>query len=779
MGVTDATEPVMAFCRILDDADCDLHFYRTSSGKPAHIDTPDGHTIILPRFGARFYLPYENRSPGNGTTEFVAAGNDGDESPSPMHYSPTEPGSDAGAGTSEPDALENADVECGREHAPPQPAGLPMPDAPSDEQHSRHNLTHADFASWCPHCVAGKAADSQHKRKNKHEDPQIPVLQVDDLFFGRDGQLVEEESKKATVLTGTDLSSGWPMMAFVPHNGVEAYTVRALTSWVRRLGYPKGQHNQESALRTVVDQVQKELGHDHVQVRAALRYSHASQGGTENANRLMAGMLRTWLSALNETYPNPAEPLDINHPVIPWLCRWVAFVWARFHVQADNMTPFRIVSGRDYATPIVEFGEVVLCKLPDTKSLSKAKPRWFKGLFVGRLEVDDSAVVLTDAGAITVRSVRRLLLADQHDVAYLNAGLPWAPAGKRTKVRTESSQIVALPAPPVSEASQPPLSVEPPAVSKDAMPVPPDVVVPDPNESHRRRRFNWKRQVQLPLSGELVLHPSHVFKQALLASMLFHCLHLLCWKSALLRKAARLQHPARHTQWDPREVEEARDVQMATLVEKQFATPKLKPAIPHKCKLFNFKWVDEITRGAYRSRFTCADIKKRYSKEELAEEINTFAPTPYEESHVLLELKCLQNGWHSRSGDVRCAYLLGTDPGDSNGNPPEYVQHFHAWLAAHDACGLVQTRRPAARWQFVRQKACGRQLSSRVRESRRADKLVSHGYHFVRGKRDPTVYTCSTTDATLLHHVDDVRMGASDADLNFLQSKNGLGNTLT
>ena len=222
-------------------------------------------------------------------------------------------------------------------------------------------------------------------------------------------------------------------MAFVPHKGIEAYTVRALTSWVKRVGYPKVilQHDQESALRTVVDQVQKELGHDHVQVRAAPRYSHASQGGAENANRLMAGMLCTW----NEAYPNPAEPLDINHPVVPWLCRWVAFVWARFHVQADNMTPFRIVSGRDYATPIVEFGEVVLCKLPDTKSLSKAKPRWFKGLFVGRLEVDDSAVVLTDAGAITVRSVRRLPLADQHDVAYLNAacGLPWAPAGKRTK----------------------------------------------------------------------------------------------------------------------------------------------------------------------------------------------------------------------------------------------------------------------------------------------------------------------------------------------------------
>ena len=151
------------------------------------------------------------------------------------------------------------------------------------------------------------------------------------------------------------------------------------------------------------------------------------------------------------------------------------------------MTPFHIVSGCDYTTPIVQFGEVVLCKIPDTQSLSKAKPRWFTGLFISRLEVDDSAVVLTDAGAITVRSVRRLPLADQHDVAYLNAacGLPWAPAGKRTNVRTENSQVAALPAPPVSDPGQPPASVEPPheqEVAPRIPPIMPDAHVPDPNK---------------------------------------------------------------------------------------------------------------------------------------------------------------------------------------------------------------------------------------------------------------------------------------------------------
>ena len=124
--------------------------------------------------------------------------------------------------------------------------------------------------------------------------------------------------------------------------------------------------------------------------------------------------------------------------------------------KTDKLTPFRIVTGREYKTPTVQFGEVVLAKDPNVKAISKAKPCWFKGVFVGRLELADSAVVLTDAGAITVRTIRRLPKDDQHDVSFLDVacGLPWAPAGKRAKVRAETSQVIAVPAP----AAAPPRS---------------------------------------------------------------------------------------------------------------------------------------------------------------------------------------------------------------------------------------------------------------------------------------------------------------------------------
>ena len=862
LDATDTTEPVMALCRILDEADCDLHFYRSSSGKSACIQTPDGNTIHLPRFGARFYLPYQDRPPPVSAGDFVAA-LDGDESNAPM-----ESEDDDGQMELRPEMHKQEDVLedlLAPMPLPSQPQTLPEPSAPTEEERKLHNLTHADFAPWCPHCVAGRGRENKHSRKNKHEDPEVPVIQFDYQFFSRDGQLVAEESRAATALTGTDTSSGWPIMIFVPHKGVDVYVVKSIMVWINRLGYNKVilQHDQEDALKTVLEQVQQKLGVDRVQLRATPRYSHQSQGGAENCNSTMAGMLRTWLSALRETYPSPNTPLDINHNIVPWLCRWVAFVWARYHIKSDNMTAFRIVTGREYTSPIVPFGEVVFSKLPNLKSINKSKPRWFKGVFVGRTESDDSAVVLTESGAITVRSIRRLPSPEQHDVNFLDSacGLPWALSGNRIKVQTESSQVVpmlpvthhpdkesssdssessdndspsgsgniqareertsneespAMPntpsytpsiapeedvqgmtppdspvvgmTPPASPVL-PPLSVGPEPAFLDTSDASPRAVPLPPTSLRRALSFNQGQNQdgnESPTKArrnETTMQPagdeSPTKKQKV---------------GTITSALTQIQDWARNGQWenqigsvldlldtqlDPREVEKARNVQMATLVEKEFAVPTLKAELPRKSKVFHYKWVDEIKRGVYRSRFTCADVKSRYSREELADETNTFAPTPYEESHVLFELKCLVKGWNSRSADVRCAYLLGKDSGDSAGNPvnmrvpPEYQQHFNAWLTQQpphiqrkfvgvdlykdvvlQLVGNLYGRRPAGsnyRKEF---------------EEVVTQKLATKGYQFKRGKRDPTVYTCSKTGATILHHVDDLRVAAANDDLH-------------
>ena len=92
-----------------------------------------------------------------------------------------------------------------------------------------------------------------------------------------------------------------------------------------------------------------------------------------------------------------------------------------------------------------------MAKLP--KPGSKSQVRWVKGIWAGKLERDDTHVLLTPAGALSVRSVRRLPAPAQAQLQTMKeaCGLPWDPRrGRRVRVQDrEKSQVVVLPLPTV------------------------------------------------------------------------------------------------------------------------------------------------------------------------------------------------------------------------------------------------------------------------------------------------------------------------------------------
>ena len=164
--------------------------------------------VELPRFGSRFCLPHEDRPSAASAAQLVAAVGDMESNLGDREILADDAGVDG--------EVVELTVE---------PQSLPQPPTPTDEARQLHELTHADFAPWCQHCVARKTPEDKHVRTNKHEDAHIPVIQIDYRFFSRDGELVEEDSRSATVLTGVDTSSGFPIMIFARQRGVDAYVV--------------------------------------------------------------------------------------------------------------------------------------------------------------------------------------------------------------------------------------------------------------------------------------------------------------------------------------------------------------------------------------------------------------------------------------------------------------------------------------------------------------------------------------------------------------------------
>ncbi len=64
--------------------------------------------------------------------------------------------------------------------------------APSDKEVEEHNLDHAVFRSWCPHCVKGRAESYGHVRKAKDEGA-VPTIGVDYTYMRIEPEKEEEK----------------------------------------------------------------------------------------------------------------------------------------------------------------------------------------------------------------------------------------------------------------------------------------------------------------------------------------------------------------------------------------------------------------------------------------------------------------------------------------------------------------------------------------------------------------------------------------------------------
>ena len=74
------------------------------------------------------------------------------------------------------------------------------PCEPTREEVEQHNLTHAQFRSWCPACVRGRGKNSPHYPVERDAEA-IPIQSVDYCFLGSGRSQLEEANAEAAVLS--------------------------------------------------------------------------------------------------------------------------------------------------------------------------------------------------------------------------------------------------------------------------------------------------------------------------------------------------------------------------------------------------------------------------------------------------------------------------------------------------------------------------------------------------------------------------------------------------
>ena len=490
----------------------------------------------------------------------------------------------------------------------------------------------------------------------------------------------------------------------------------------------------------------------------------------------------------------------------------------------------------------------------------KLQRRWLKGVWLGKLDRDDSHVIGTSAGAIAVRSIRRLPREAQINKELMNEmkGIPWQPRdGVRHKVTREVSHPAIIPAPasaaeaPTAEESKdethPTLAEDGEKVDEEGVTViaaaqleeligpmddegehfsagiaaeddmvdsPSPPPSPPPTASGSSPPFRgagWSSNLQsLPdepispsglgeggkrereMSAHLIPGESEP-KQSRQAGVLQHLTNREIWgkiqewgNAEEASNPTAIQRVSNVTDFvdqllDPLEVEKARKQQLAKLWARGAFTPVHKSEIPFGSQIFSHKWVDKCSKGVHKSRFTCADVKARYSAEE-EEGLDVFVPTPTPESHNLLEVYALQNEFYTRSLDIVAAFLIGKDRGATEGKPV-YVRAPVEW---HDLfLEWLETLNPQERaWYKEHFKEIhfrldgnlyGRRTAGSVYRNELEEILCSRvdpqQYAFVRGQKDPCVFRCTKTGIILLHHIDDIRAAGPEEALAQLFEK--------
>ena len=69
------------------------------------------------------------------------------------------------------------EVVDGGEEQEVQPAStLPTPYMPSQSERDDHNLSHAQYRSWCEHCVKGRGLEAAHRSSGEHYDRGVAAI---------------------------------------------------------------------------------------------------------------------------------------------------------------------------------------------------------------------------------------------------------------------------------------------------------------------------------------------------------------------------------------------------------------------------------------------------------------------------------------------------------------------------------------------------------------------------------------------------------------------------
>ena len=164
------------------------------------------------------------------------------------------------AGHHVPDDTDDEEVDVESGVSVQVPRGLPAPPQPSKEEKSRHDLTHINYRSWCPHCVFGRRNNTPHRTSHSGRR-NIPLFCADYCFI-RD----VDDPDNVPCLVGRLYPSKAIFASACDQKGADDPVVKRLSNFIKESGLSKMVYktDQESALRSTIEEALRRTGRSGV-----------------------------------------------------------------------------------------------------------------------------------------------------------------------------------------------------------------------------------------------------------------------------------------------------------------------------------------------------------------------------------------------------------------------------------------------------------------------------------------------------------------------------------
>ena len=247
------------------------------------------------------------------------------------------------------------------------PTGKKSPKDPTRKQKEEHERTHLPYRSWCEDCVRSRARNAPHHKKAPDDPPEeikVPRIHMDYFFMSRE----DEAASSNPMLVIVDERSGSRYARLVGRKGLGSdgemdWLVEDILITLKGWGHAGGaaghvimKSDGEPAILAVKNAVMQRLGGVCVPEQPA-KGEKAENGRIEEAGKTIRQLFCTFLYRM-ERGVDDKIPLDAC--IIPWIARWAAICYSRFHVGRDGKTAWERLRRRSCNVPVVPIGETVV-----------------------------------------------------------------------------------------------------------------------------------------------------------------------------------------------------------------------------------------------------------------------------------------------------------------------------------------------------------------------------------------------------------------------------------